>query len=55
LREDLDKLQTEHTDLRARIAALEARAGTKEPEKKLGTAKARGKHGPTKSRRRAAR
>ena len=39
LRDDVDKLQTEHAELRGRIAELEARTVNKEPDKKLVAAK----------------
>jgi aminopeptidase N len=39
LRDDVDKLQAEHAELRGRIAALEARALGHGPDKKLGAAK----------------
>ncbi len=54
LRDDFDKLQAEHAELRGRVAALEARAAGKEPDKKLGAAKRR-EPARKKSRRRAAR
>jgi aminopeptidase N len=54
LRDEVDKLQAEHAELRGRIAALEARAVGKEPDKKLAAAKP-AKPLPKKSRRRAAR
>jgi aminopeptidase N len=54
MRDDLDKLQAEHAELRGRIAALEARATPKEPDKKLAAAPP-AKPSPKKSRRRGAR